>query len=78
MSSYDESYAGQLRKLAGNRMLLTPGVRGLVRDEHGRVLFGSRFMAADSNPAGPTLRALHHLHINQCHKAMDIVREVIL
>ena len=39
--SYEESYAGQLRKLVGNRMLLTPGVRGLIRDEHGRVLFGS-------------------------------------
>ena len=39
MSSYEESYAGQLRKLVGNRMLLTPGVRGLVRDEDGRALF---------------------------------------
>ena len=39
MSSYEESYSGQMRKLAGNRMLLTPGVRGLVRDDHGRVLF---------------------------------------
>ena len=39
MSSYEESYAGQLRKLVGSRMLLTPGVRGLVRDEHGRGLF---------------------------------------
>ena len=39
MSSYEESYAGQLRKLVGSRMLLTPGVRGLIRDERGRVLF---------------------------------------
>ena len=78
MSSYEESYAGQLRKLVGSRMLLTPGVRGLIRDERVRAFFGSRFMAAGSNPAGPTLRALHHSHINQCHKAMDIVREVIL
>ena len=39
MSPYEESYAGQLRKLVGNRMLLTPGVRGLIRDEHGRALF---------------------------------------
>ena len=39
MSSYEESYSGQLRKLVGNRMLLTPGVRGLIRDERGRVLF---------------------------------------
>ena len=39
MSSYEESYSGQLRKLVGSRMLLTPGVRGLIRDEQGRVLF---------------------------------------
>ena len=39
MSSYEESYAGQLRKLVGNRMLLTPGVRGLVRNDKGQILF---------------------------------------
>ena len=39
MSSYEESYSGQLRKLVGNRMLLTPGVRGLIRNEQGQVLF---------------------------------------
>lgn len=39
MTSYEESYVGQLRKLVGRRMLLTPGVRALIRDEGGRVLF---------------------------------------
>ena len=39
MSSYEESYVGRLRKLVGNQMLLTPGVRGLMRDQHGQVLF---------------------------------------
>ena len=39
MTSYEQSYVGQLRKLVGSRMLLTPGVRALIRDEHGRVLF---------------------------------------
>ena len=39
MSSYEESYAGQLRQLVGDRMLLTPGVRGLIRNEQGQVLF---------------------------------------
>ena len=39
MASYEESYVGQLRKLVGNRMLLTPGVRALIRDDRGRVLF---------------------------------------
>ena len=29
MTSYEESYVGQLRKLVGSRMLLTPGVRAL-------------------------------------------------
>ena len=39
MTSYEESYVGQLRKLAGERILLTPGVRGLIHDEDGRILF---------------------------------------
>ena len=39
MTSYEQSYVGQLRKLVGDRMLLTPGVRALIRDEHGRALF---------------------------------------
>ena len=39
MTSYEDSYVGQLRKLVGDRMLLTPGVRALMRDESGRVLF---------------------------------------
>lgn len=41
MSSYEESYTGQMRKLAGSRMLLTPGVRALIRDERVLALFGS-------------------------------------
>ena len=39
MPNFEESYVGQLRKLVGKRMLLTPGVRGLMRDEDGRALF---------------------------------------
>lgn len=39
MSPYEESYVGHLRKLVGNQMLLTPGVRDLMRDQHGQVLF---------------------------------------
>ena len=39
MTSYEESYVGQLRKLVGSRMLLTPGVRALIRDERGQALF---------------------------------------
>ena len=39
MTSYEGSYVGQLRKLVGDRMLLTPGVRALIRDESGRILF---------------------------------------
>ncbi len=39
MSSYEESYVGRLRKLVGSQMLLTPGVRGLMRDQRGQVLF---------------------------------------
>lgn len=39
MSSYEQSYVGQLRKLVGSRILLTPGVRALIRDERGRALF---------------------------------------
>ena len=52
MSSYEESYAGQLRKLAGNRMLLTPGVRGLIRNEQGQVLFIRRRDRRDNGKCG--------------------------
>ena len=39
MLSFEESYVGQLRKLVGNRMLLTPGPRAILRDSEGRTLF---------------------------------------
>ena len=38
MSAYEESYLGQLRKLVGNRMLITPAVRAAIRDEQGAIL----------------------------------------
>mgnify|MGYP001171806703 CR=1 FL=1 len=39
MISFEDSYIGQLRKLVGNRKLLTPGARAIFQDEHGRILF---------------------------------------
>lgn len=36
--SWAESYLGQLRALAGDRVLLFVGARGVVRDDAGRVL----------------------------------------
>jgi len=36
--SWAESYLGQLRALAGDRVLLFVGARGLVRDDAGRIL----------------------------------------
>lgn len=36
--SWTESYLGQLRALAGDRILLFVGARGVVRDDAGRVL----------------------------------------
>ncbi|MBN2499390.1 MAG: NUDIX domain-containing protein [Anaerolineales bacterium] len=38
MSSFEESYLGQLRKLVGNRMLITPAVRVAIQDEQGAIL----------------------------------------
>jgi ADP-ribose pyrophosphatase YjhB (NUDIX family) len=38
MSSFEESYLGQLRKLVGNRMLISPAVRVVIRDEQGAIL----------------------------------------
>ena len=38
MSSFEDSYLGQLRKAVGNRKIITPGARGVVRDEEGRIL----------------------------------------
>lgn len=42
MSSYEKSYLGQLRKLIGNRKLITPGVRAVIQDDQGRILFVRR------------------------------------
>jgi len=39
MQKYEESYVGQIRKLAGKRKLIMTGARGVVRDNEGRVLF---------------------------------------
>ena len=38
MSSFEDSYIGQLRKLVGNRRLLTPGVGAFIFDDRGRIL----------------------------------------
>lgn len=42
MSTYEESYLGQLRKLVGNRKLITPRVRAIIQDKQGRILFVQR------------------------------------
>lgn len=42
MGDYQESYLGRLRKLVGNRKLITPGIRAIIRDDQGRVLFVRR------------------------------------
>jgi len=41
-SSYHDSYAGQLRSAVGNRPLILPSARAIVRDTEGRVLFVRR------------------------------------
>ena len=38
MSSFEESYVGQLRKLVGNRRILTPGTGAFIFDDRGRLL----------------------------------------
>lgn len=40
--SWDESYLGQLRAIAGERVLLFVGARAVVRDDAGRVLLIKR------------------------------------
>ncbi len=35
---FEESYLGQLRKLVGSRMLISPGARAIIRDERGQIL----------------------------------------
>ena len=39
MSSFEQSYVGQLRKLVGNRRLLTPSARAIIRNTDGDTLF---------------------------------------
>ena len=38
MPGFEESYLGQLRKLVGKQMLITPGANAVVQDDNGRVL----------------------------------------
>ncbi len=38
MLPYEASYLGQLRKLVGNRTLISVGMRAIIQDEEGRVL----------------------------------------
>lgn len=40
--NYEQSYDGQLRKLVGSRKLIAAGVRGIIQDDKGRVLFVRR------------------------------------
>ena len=42
MSSFEESYVGQLRKVVGDRRLLTPSVGAFVFDDRGRLLLVRR------------------------------------
>lgn len=37
-TSWSESYSGQLRKLVGHQKLIIPSIRGIIQDEHGRIL----------------------------------------
>ncbi len=37
-SSFEESYLGQLRKIVGQKRIIVPGVRAVIRDKQGRVL----------------------------------------
>jgi len=39
---FAQSYLGQLRSLVGNRRLITPGCRAILRDDAGRVLLVRR------------------------------------
>ncbi len=40
--SYEDSYLGQLRALVGNRRLITPGARAIIRDRQGHILLVRR------------------------------------
>ena len=37
--SFEDSYVGQLRRLVGNRKLITPAVSAIIRDGEERILF---------------------------------------
>ncbi len=53
MLAFEDSYHGQLRKLAGNRQLILPSARAIIQDQQGRVLFVRRSdNAAWVMPAG--------------------------
>lgn len=39
---FEASYMGQLRALVGNRMLITPGASGVIRDDNGQILLIQR------------------------------------
>ncbi|MEO5755687.1 MAG: NUDIX domain-containing protein [Mesorhizobium sp.] len=42
MAGFSESYLGRLRAIVGNRCLLVPGARVVVRDQPGRILLQHR------------------------------------
>ena len=42
MLAWEDSYLGQLRKLVGNRTLITPSARAVIQDQQGRVLLVRR------------------------------------
>ena len=39
MSSYEESYLGQIRRLVGKREIIITAARAVIRDQEGRILF---------------------------------------
>ena len=42
MILFEDSYLGQLRRLVGNRRLITPAVRAIIQNEQGHILFVQR------------------------------------
>jgi ADP-ribose pyrophosphatase YjhB (NUDIX family) len=59
VTAFEDSYTGQIRKLVGHRKLITPGVRAIIQDDEGNILFVRR---KDTNtwgmPAG-------HVELNE-------------
>lgn len=41
-TAYEDSYAGQLRRAVGNRRLILPSARAIIRDADGRILLVRR------------------------------------